>query len=273
MAQLSLYLKLLEEETTASAHYYQLEFHETLLPSLSKNITCGNSIIGTDILTDQLFEPVVEKKLNPMNYEQRFPVIMKQGGFDAVVGNPPWGADFTDIALEYLRSHFKRVISRMVDSYIYFIDHAIRCVKPSGMVGFIIPSTLLNQTDATPTRELLLKQGLTHLVSLGQQIFGTKVLNTSTVFITGDSNKAGFVVGDLSDLELPKRASALLGITTKSWPNWKDSVQADPHRTFFVSASETTALLARLPDCFHHSQSRSMAPFSRGVSPDVVSGT
>jgi type I restriction-modification system DNA methylase subunit len=55
VAQLSLYLKLLKEETTASAHEHQLEFHETLLPSLNKNIVCGNSLIGTDILDGKLF--------------------------------------------------------------------------------------------------------------------------------------------------------------------------------------------------------------------------
>ncbi|MGD0650744.1 MAG: N-6 DNA methylase [Verrucomicrobiia bacterium] len=271
VAQLSLYLKLLEEETTASAHDYQLEFHETLLPTLNKNIVCGNSLIGTDILTGQLFEPVEEKKLNPMDYEQRFPEIMKRGGFDVVVGNPPWGAEFTDIALEYLRHHFERVISRMIDSYIYFIDRAIRCVKPPGVIGFIVPSTLLNQVDAKPTRELLLKQGLTHLVSFGQGIFGTKVLNTSTVFITGDNKKAGFVVGNLSDLELQKRPSALLALTTKPWSDWKSLVEADPHRTFFVSASETTALLTKLRGSLPPLSESVNGSIQRGVSPDVAS--
>ena len=90
VAQLSLYLKLLQEETTASARGYQLEFHETLLPSLNKNIVCGNSLIGTDIETGQLFSSENERKLNSMDYGQRFPEIMKRGGFDAVIGNPPY---------------------------------------------------------------------------------------------------------------------------------------------------------------------------------------
>jgi adenine-specific DNA-methyltransferase len=50
VAQLSLYLKLLQDETPASARgNTRMEFHETLLPSLNKNIVCGNSLIGTDI--------------------------------------------------------------------------------------------------------------------------------------------------------------------------------------------------------------------------------
>jgi hypothetical protein len=89
VAQLSLYLKLLQDETPGSARQYFLDFEQqALLPSLNKNIVCGNSLIGTDILSGELFEPVEERKLNPMNFEDRFPEIMKRGGFDAVVGNP-----------------------------------------------------------------------------------------------------------------------------------------------------------------------------------------
>lgn len=271
VAQLSLYLKLLQDETPASAHGYQMEFHETLLPSLNKNIVCGNSLVGMDILSCELFEPVAERRLNPMDFEQRFGEIFKRGGFDAIVGNPPWGADFTDVALRYLRQHYHRVISRMIDSYIYFIDRAIRAAKPGGAVGFIVPSTLLNQTDAKPTRELLLSGGLTHLISLGQGIFGPKVLNTSTIFITGDGKRSGFVIGNLSQVNSEKRAEALLALPQKTWPEWKDAVVLDPHRTFFVNTLETTSILTRLRAA-HSSLSESVVgSIQRGVSPDVVS--
>jgi type I restriction-modification system DNA methylase subunit len=79
VAQLSLYLKLLEEETTASAHHHQLEFKETLLPDLSRNIVCGNSLIGRDILTGRLFAGDEERKLNPMDFETAFPHIFGPG--------------------------------------------------------------------------------------------------------------------------------------------------------------------------------------------------
>ena len=60
VCQFSLYLKLLAEETEASAHQYLLDFAHTdrmqrLLPDLGKNIVCGNSLIGTDILEGELF--------------------------------------------------------------------------------------------------------------------------------------------------------------------------------------------------------------------------
>lgn len=123
VAQLSLYLKLLEKETAASRSEFQLEFHETLLPSLTKNIVCGNSLIGTDISSTELFEPIEERKLNPMDYEQRFPEIMKRGGFDAIVGNPPYGAYLDETGKTYLNAKYSHQ-SYQLDSYLLFLDVA-----------------------------------------------------------------------------------------------------------------------------------------------------
>ncbi len=54
VVQLSLYLKLLEDETTVSAHQHYLDFHEALLPSLSKNVVFGNSLSGLDLIVGAL---------------------------------------------------------------------------------------------------------------------------------------------------------------------------------------------------------------------------
>ncbi|MCZ7615954.1 MAG: N-6 DNA methylase [Ignavibacteriaceae bacterium] len=118
VTQLSLYLKLLEDETTATANDSWVMFKEQLLPDLNKNIVCGNSLIGTDILTQQTSLPFVkggteggldELKLKPMDFETVFPHIFPskagglvrrspkdEDGFDAIVGNPPYGAELSD---------------------------------------------------------------------------------------------------------------------------------------------------------------------------------
>ncbi|MEO8151400.1 MAG: TaqI-like C-terminal specificity domain-containing protein [Bacteroidia bacterium] len=81
VTQLSLSLKMLEDETTATANEMQVLFHEKILPDMSRNIVCGNSLIGTDILTRDLFseENLDERKLNPMDFESAFPHIFKRG--------------------------------------------------------------------------------------------------------------------------------------------------------------------------------------------------
>ena len=87
VAQLSLYLKLLEDETTASTRDDYLDFYEALLPPLGGNIKCGNSLVGTDILYGQFeFSAQEERKLRPMDFESAFPQVFgaKWSGTDRV---------------------------------------------------------------------------------------------------------------------------------------------------------------------------------------------
>jgi hypothetical protein len=80
VAQLSLYLRLLLDETASTAESYTLEFGETLLPSLQNNVKCGNSLIGTDVLHGQFeFNQAEERKLNPMDFEVAFPTVFPHG--------------------------------------------------------------------------------------------------------------------------------------------------------------------------------------------------
>jgi len=155
VAQLSLYLKLLEEETTASAHDYQLEFRETLLPSLDKNIVCGNSLIGTDISTGLPFDTGEERKLNPMDFQQRFPEIMKRGGFDAIVGNPPYirMEEFKPIK-DYLREHYQAHADR-ADIFFYFIERAIGRISDKGSLGYIVSNTFTRSRSGESLRAYL----------------------------------------------------------------------------------------------------------------------
>ncbi len=155
VAQLSLYLKLLEEETTGTAREYQMEFHETLLPSLARNIVCGNSLIGTDISTGQLFSGDEERKLNPMDFEQRFPEIMKHGGFDAVIGNPPYirMEEFKNLK-DYLRKNYV-VHEERADFYSYFIEREHRVLRIGGRFGMIVSNKFLRSNYGKPIRDFL----------------------------------------------------------------------------------------------------------------------
>jgi len=125
VTQLSLYLKLLEDETTATANDTWVMFKEKLLPNLNKNIVNGNSLIGTDILNPTLLSAnidltptplltkergtrgeVDELRLKPMDFEKTFPDVMKQGGFDAIVGNPPYGAELSEFEKSFLNNSY-----------------------------------------------------------------------------------------------------------------------------------------------------------------------
>jgi type I restriction-modification system DNA methylase subunit len=145
VAQLSLFLKLLEDETTATARQ-QMTLKHALLPNLGDNIKCGNSLVGYDILDGHLFEPTEERKLNPMDFAQAFPEVMKGGGFDAIVGNPPYVRmeAFKNVK-NYLKKNYDSHDERS-DIYAYFIERAHKHLKEGGRYGVIVSNKFCEQT-------------------------------------------------------------------------------------------------------------------------------
>jgi len=158
VTQLSLYLKLLEDETLATANEMQALFKEKILPDLSKNIICGNSLIGTDISDGNMFPGHEERKMNSMNYEDAFPEIMRNGGFDVIVGNPPWGqksVEFTKEEKEYFKLKYPASTSGILDLFRFFIEKSFKVLTNKGFWGYVLPDiVLLKNYDST--RKLIL---------------------------------------------------------------------------------------------------------------------
>lgn len=195
VAQLSLYLKLLQDETPASARGYQMEFHETLLPSLNKNIVCGNSLIGMDISSGDLFEPLEERRLNPMDYKQRFPEVMKRGGFDAVIGNPPYRMlqphNTDSQTLEYLRGHYVAADFK-IEMFHLFLQRAVSLVKDHGFQSFIVPTTILNNVYAESLRIWILERCCIDQICVAKgRVFADADVHTSVLVfrLESEANK------------------------------------------------------------------------------------
>lgn len=273
---LSLYLKILEGETRSTLGRQQTLFpKETFLPNLSENIKCGNSLIATDYYKDKQLsfgEDPDARPINAFNWDKEFPWVSQPEKFSAVVGNPPWGADYTDEEREYLADRYSRSVARMIDSYIYFIDQATRLLNNNARLGFIIPSTMLNQVDAKPIREVLLQRGLSILVSLGQGIFGPKPLNTSTIFVSEPRKTQDLIsMRDLSMLSIAERQAKLSELHNFDWEEWKSFVTQDPDLTFFVvNDKRPVALLTGLRKNHPMLSEMVSGEIQRGVSPDVV---
>ncbi len=164
VCQLSLYLSLLKDETIGSTHQHLLEFAhiakmKKLLPDLGKNIDCGNSLVSFDILDSQLFEGEEELKLNPLNFEDAFPEVMKRGRFDAIVGNPPYRMlqphNTPDHVLSYLRSHYIAAEFK-IDLFHMFLQRATALLRQGGFLGYIVPTTVLNNVYAETLRGFLM---------------------------------------------------------------------------------------------------------------------
>jgi type I restriction-modification system DNA methylase subunit len=271
VTQLSLYLKMLEHENrTTLQRQRELLADETeiaLLPPLQDNIKCGNSLIASDF--SMMPEDLV--RVHAFDWPVQFAPIMKAGGFDAVIGNPPWGADLEVLVRKYLSEKFARVVERMVDSYIYFTDQALRLIRKEGRVGLVIPATVLNQVDAAPLRRLLLESGVGAVINAGKDIFTKKVLNTTALIATaGGKQPTKMIVGDLSTLPLEERGNALAKVGLVNSAEWIEQVNADAAYTFFANSDARTALLLRLKKAHSTLGKFTKAGIARGVSPDIA---
>lgn len=203
VTQLSLYLKLLEDETTATANDTWVMFKEKLLPDLSKNIVNGNSLIGTDILNNSLQLPLLDKeraggevdelKLKPMDFEKTFPEVMKQGGFDAIVGNPPYvliGSDKPE-EQKYISKKYK-LISYKFNTYLLFMEKALDLLNENtGYLGYIIPKSLVFNTFFSKARgELLKNYCIPSIIEIKSKVFANAEVGDSLLFFANKKDKS-----------------------------------------------------------------------------------
>ncbi len=123
VTKLSLLLKVLEGENNQTIGSQLALFQERALPDLSANIKCGNSLIGPDYYEGRQMSmlPDEEEKyrVNAFDWKRAFPGVFAQGGFDVVIGNPPYGAELTQHDQEYIRKNYS-VAEYQLDTYPLF---------------------------------------------------------------------------------------------------------------------------------------------------------
>jgi len=158
VTKLNLLLKCLEGETSQSLGFEQRLFRERALPDLGKNILCGNSLIGTDIIGTEAWNAMTEeerRRINPFDYERAFPGVFKgkDGGFDAVIGNPPYVRQESIVNQKpYLQSHFAS-FDGVADLYVYFIEKGLKLLVGKGRFSIIVSSSFLRTTFASELRQ------------------------------------------------------------------------------------------------------------------------
>ena len=190
VTKLNLLLKALEGETQASINQQMQLFHERVLPNLSNNIKCGNSLIGSDFYDNQLdLFPEQIKKINAFDWDQGFPEIFKQGGFDAVIGNPPYiqlsmFVWFDEGQKTYMLDNYCSSMGRL-NTFGFFIEQGINLINENGILGYIIPNTILTQEYYQTLRELILNQAsIQEIVSYDKMVFTDAIVETTTIFLT-----------------------------------------------------------------------------------------
>lgn len=183
VTKLSLLLKCMEGETSATIAHQISMFNERVLPTLDSNIKSGNSLIDLDFY-DSIIDFGEEKKVKPFSWQKAFPNVFKENGFDVVIGNPPYGALFTQESLNYLKINYKNSNWRG-ESFLLFIEKGIKLNKQYGLMAFIIPDTLLNLAFTLHTRNyLLMNTNVNEIVSLPSNVFTGATVDTILLFTT-----------------------------------------------------------------------------------------
>ncbi len=193
VTKLSLLLKVLEGEDEQTISQQLVLFHQRVLPDLANNIKCGNSLIGPDFYKGQQMSLLDEEemyRINAFDWKAEFPEIMAPGGFDAVIGNPPYGAFADEGQQLYYRSHFE-TCQLTDDSFVLFMEKASSILNETGLFGMIVQSAWVSAPSMKPFREFFsLRFKPVEFASMPYDVFGAYVDTVIVIAERADSNSA-----------------------------------------------------------------------------------
>lgn len=143
------------------------------LSSLNNNIKCGNSLISDPAIAgDKAFD-----------WQAEFPQVFAKGGFDVVIGNPPYvlcqPSNTDEQTLNYYKTY--EVASYKIDLFHLFFERGISILKEKGRMGYITPNTYLANTYIEELRKLLLKQKIETLTLHPNRVFADASVDVATI--------------------------------------------------------------------------------------------
>ncbi|KAA6329877.1 Type IIS restriction enzyme Eco57I [termite gut metagenome] len=145
------------------------------LNSLNNNIKCGNSLISDpEVAGDKAFD-----------WHKEFPQVFEKGGFDVVIGNPPYVLCQPSNTQENILNYYKqfKVASYKIDLFHLFFERGINLLKPNGKLGYITPNTYLTNTYIEKLRSYLLNNLIYKLILNAKGVFEDASVDVCTIFI------------------------------------------------------------------------------------------
>jgi tRNA1(Val) A37 N6-methylase TrmN6 len=150
------------------------------LNDLSSNIKCGNSLIESKTVAgDKAF-----------NWEEQFPQVFEKGGFDVIIGNPPYVFARDNFSQEIKDHYSKKYVSAeyQINLYLLFIERTINLIKDKANYGLIIPNAWLMVDSAKGLRNYILKTcEVNQIINLAGYSF--EGVNVETIIIIATKSK------------------------------------------------------------------------------------
>ncbi|MBL8092184.1 MAG: Eco57I restriction-modification methylase domain-containing protein, partial [Anaerolineales bacterium] len=196
VTRFSLSLKALEDLREGELTEERTLFHQTVLPDLSGNIKNGNSLIGTDYFTGQMFtDPEQLKNVRPFDWSREFKEIMSAGGFDCVIGNPPYiriqvMKEWAPLEVEIYKETYQSAKAGNYDIYVVFVEKALSILNARGRMGYILPHKFFNAQYGANLRGLVAKgKHLAKVIHFGDaQVFDGATTYTCLLFLDKTGN-------------------------------------------------------------------------------------
>jgi type I restriction-modification system DNA methylase subunit len=192
VTKLSLLLKVLEGEDEQSIGKQMLLFQERVLPDLSNNIKCGNSLIGPDFYDNQQLNAFDEEeayRVNAFDWNAEFAGIMKNGGFDAVLGNPPYiftREQIRDAERHYFSKKYKASWEKH-NTFMIFMEAMFNWISKKGLGGYIVPNSWLTIESAHLLRAIFINH-LNILADLNYTVFEGVSMEPCIFLISGNES-------------------------------------------------------------------------------------
>jgi len=189
VSKLSLLLKALEGETETSIQTSLQLFNERVLPTIDNNIQCGNSLISTDFYDSGLFlTPKDERKINVFDWETAFSEIFKQGGFDCIIGNPPYITIGGKEDTMFLPNEVSYLLNKYLTKdykpnfWAYFYEKGYNLLNNNGLISYIVPRTFIDNVYYHQLRSFFaLKSEIIEICKLNYEVFEQATTGGSSI--------------------------------------------------------------------------------------------
>ena len=200
VTKLSLLLKVLEGEDEQTIGQQLALFPERALPDLGRNIKCGNSLVGPDFYVGQQMALLTDEealRVNVFDWAAEFPQAFADGGFDVIVGNPPYIRiqtlkEWAPLEVEYYKRRYRAAGKGNYDINVVFVEKGLSLLNERGRLGFILPNKFLATDYGQPLRETIAeRQALSALVDFGhEQVFDQATIYTCLLFLSGSQSSS-----------------------------------------------------------------------------------